>query len=435
MKTGRIYGKVRDSCQMPSMEKKVKHNCLQSLRQEGAPIIIVAAVHEAEAIANACRDNGIAVSAFCDTEKRKTQNLFCGLEVIHTPTLPKCFSNARFIIASQHIQDVVEQFSALGYDEFYSALELLENYDIGKHQHLIAQSYMETRISVYKKSHTAYFDEEKSYMRSLDVMITTKCSLKCESCSNLMQYYVNPENTDHEQILAAIKIINENVDDISEFRIIGGEPLMNKSWADIVNGIIETNAERKIFIYSNGTIAPKDEQLEKFYGKNVNFIITDYGKLSRNINKLTEKLTKHSVTYVSKPADNWLDCSRIRHHKRTTLELDEVFKQCCVKYVYTLLSGKLYRCPFIANAANLNAIPDNPANYVDLFSKTHNVKKKIRNLIKTRKHFPACDFCDGRPYDPSSTLGYDGKGIITPGYQTSKPLPYKLYSGVKTAVL
>ena len=49
--------------------------------------------------------------------------------------------------------------------------------------------------------------------------------------------------------------------------------------------------------------------------------------------------------------------------------------------------GKLYRCPFIANADNLNAIPDNPANYVDLFS-NENTSKKIKLLINNRKFFP-----------------------------------------------
>ena len=413
------------------MEKKVKYNCLKSLKEAGSPVIIVAAVLEAEAIVNACRDTGIVVSAFCDSEKRKSQDLFCGLEVIHTPNLPERFSKARFIIATQQIQDVVEQLSGLGYDDFYTGLELLENYDVGKHQHLTSQSYMEARILVYKKGHAAYFDEEKTYMRSVDVMITTRCSLKCKSCSNLMQYYVDPKNTDHEKILAALEIINENVDEVSEFRVIGGEPLMNKGWAHIVNGINEKNPERQIFIYTNGTIAPKDEQLETFHGKNVNFIITDYGKLSRNINKLTEKLTKYNISYVRDLAELWVDCSSIRHHKRTASELEEVFKQCCVKYIYTFLHGRLYRCPFIANAANLNAIPDNPANYVDLFSKTHNVKQQIRKLVKVAKFFPACDFCDGRPYDPSSAKGYDGKGMIPAGLQTSKPQPYKQYNGFK----
>ena len=408
------------------VEKKVKYSCIQSLKDAGAPVIIVTLPEEAEAIANACRDNGITVSAFCDNETRKSSKLFCGLEVFHTPTLPERFPKARFIIAYYNIRECVEQLSALGYDEFYSPLELLENYDVSKYQHRISQSYMKTRISVWKKSHELYFDEAKIYLRSLDVMITTKCSLKCESCANLMQYYVAAKNTDHE-ILSAIEILNNNVDAISEFRIIGGEPFMNRGWAHIVNGIIEKHAERKIFIYTNGTIVPKDEQLETLHGKNVNFYITDYGKLSRNVNKLTENLTKHGISYKRQPADNWVDCSSIRQHKRTALENEVVFKECCAKEFYTLLNGKLYICPFIANAANLNAIPHNCADYVDLFSKTYDLKQKIRKLVKMQKFFPACDFCDGRPRDPTTALEYDGKRIITPGHQTSKPLPYRQY--------
>ena len=408
------------------MEKKVKFNCIQSLKEAGAPVIIVTLPEEAEAIANACRDNGIAVAAFCDNETRKLQKSYCGLEVVHTPTLPKRFPKARLIIAYHNMQESVNQLSALGYDEFHSPLELLKNYDVSKHKHRISQSYMQNKISICIKSHELYLNEAKTYMRSLDVMITTKCSMKCASCANLMQYYVAAKNTDHE-ILSAIEILDNNVDAISEFRVIGGEPLMNKQWAHIVNGIIEQDVKRKIFIYTNGTISPKEEQLKTFHGKNVNFYITDYGKLSRNINKLEENLTKHGISYKRKPADNWVDCSSIRQHKRTARENEVVFKECCAKQFYTLLNGRLYTCPFIANAANLKSIPDNRANYVDLLSKTDDLKQKVRKLVTMQKFFPACDFCDGRPRDPTTALEYDGKGMITPGHQTSKPMPYKQY--------
>ena len=408
------------------VEKKVKYNCIQSLKEAGAPVIIVTLPEEAEAIANACRENDIVVSAFCDNETRKLQKSYCGLEVVHTPTLPKRFPKARLIIAYHNMQESVNQLSALGYDEFHSPLELLKNYDVSKHKHRISQSYMQNKISICIKSHELYLNEAKTYMRSLDVMITTKCSMKCASCANLMQYYVAAKNTDHE-ILSAIEILDNNVDAISEFRVIGGEPLMNKQWAHIVNGIIEQDVKRKIFIYTNGTISPKEEQLKTFHGKNVNFYITDYGKLSRNINKLEENLTKHGISYKRKPADNWVDCSSIRQHKRTARENEVVFKECCAKQFYTLLNGRLYTCPFIANAANLKSIPDNRANYVDLLSKTDDLKQKVRKLVTMQKFFPACDFCDGRPRDPTTALEYDGKGMITPGHQTSKPMPYKQY--------
>ena len=408
------------------MENKVKQDISQ-LKDVGAPIIIVGAVQESEAVANACRDLGINVSAVCDSEPRNSENILCGLEIIHTPQIPKRFPKARFIIGCQHVQDVVEQLTGYGYDDFYSPLELIKNYDVSKYEHSVSNSYMEKRISVCNKTHKAYFDQDKTYMRSVDVMVTTKCSLKCNNCSNLMQYYTNPEHTDHKKILEALKIIDENVDEISEFRLIGGEPLMNKGWSNIVTEITRRHPEGQIFIYTNGTIAPKEDQVKSFDSKNVNFIITDYGKLSRNVDKMVELLTKHNISYDRSPAEDWVDCSSIKHHKRSVEDNEEVFKQCCVKYIYTLLEGKLYRCPFIANAANLNAIPDNPANYVDLFSTKNNIKQQIKRLVKVAKFFPGCDFCVGRPYDPTSSLGYDGKGMIEAGQQASQPIPYRLY--------
>ena len=73
------------------MEKQVKYNCIKKLKEQGFPIIIVAAVGESEAVANACIENGIVVSAICDNIQGKSQYPFCGFEVIHTPTLPEKF--------------------------------------------------------------------------------------------------------------------------------------------------------------------------------------------------------------------------------------------------------------------------------------------------------------------------------------------------------
>ncbi len=404
-----------------------KNNCINSLKKDGPPIIIVTAVQEGEAIINACKSKGITVMGVCDSFKEKTYEPFFGLKVFHTPELPKHFSKARFIIASQHVQECADQLSGLGYNDFYSPLSLLEDYDVSEHKHSISSDYMKNKIEVCKKSHEMYFDKEKTYMRSLDVMITTRCSLKCKNCSNLMQYYKNPENTDGSDIIKALNIINENIDHISEYRVIGGEPLMNKDWANIINNINEKNPSSKIFIYTNATIAPKEEQLEKFQGKDINFIITDYEKLSKNIEIMVNRLKKFNIGYSRSPAEYWIDCSNIKHHKRSTKDLAEVFKQCCVKYVYTLLEGKLYRCPFIANATNLKAMPDNPANYVDVFADKSKLKKDIIRLVKVAKFFPGCDFCFGRPYDPSSSLGYDGRGMVAPGEQVHKPMDYKIY--------
>ena len=105
---------------------KVKINCIESLKKEGHPVIIVT-VHEAEAIAyvQGARHHNLE-KAICDSELRKiTKKFFPGIKVIHTPVLPNFFPKARFIIASQHIQECADQLYDLG-EDFYSPLELLK---------------------------------------------------------------------------------------------------------------------------------------------------------------------------------------------------------------------------------------------------------------------------------------------------------------------
>ena len=178
------------------MKKIAKYNCIENLKKVGSPVIIVALVEEAEAVLNSCRELGINVTAFCDSESRKTKEKFCGLDVIHTPALKKHYPDARFIIANPNIKDCSRQLSELGYDEIYSSLEILERYDVNKHTHKWPVPYMAQKIVVAKSTHSSYFDEKKTFLRSIDIMITTKCSMNCANCCNLMQYYVDAKNPD-----------------------------------------------------------------------------------------------------------------------------------------------------------------------------------------------------------------------------------------------
>ena len=50
-----------------------------------------------------------------------------------------------------------------------------------------------------------------------------------------------------------------------------------------------------------------------------------------------------------------------------------------------------------------------------------------KRLVQVAKFFPGCDFCVGRPYDPSGKIGYDGKGMIKPAIQAPSTIDYKFY--------
>ena len=108
-----------------------------------------------------------------------------------------------------------------------------------------------------------------------------------------------------------------------------------------------------------------------------------------------EALERNNIPYKIRPAGNWVDCSRIRKHNRSVERLKQVFKECCAKELYTLISGKFFTCPFIANAAELKAIPDNKADYVDLLTNDVDIKNKLTRLINKKFFFSSMIFVMG----------------------------------------
>lgn len=409
------------------MDRTVKFDSIKQLKENKKPLVIFALTEEAEAIAFACKENGINVSAFCDNEIRKTGKKLHEIDIIYTPDLPKKFPEASFIIAHHTLDDCAEQLSDLGYYDFYSPLELFINFKVENYSYRSSADYIKRKIENAIKINKIYFDDSKTYLRSLDIVITTKCSMKCESCANLMQYYKSASSTD-EKILESVKKVSDNVDHISEYRIIGGEPLMNKNWAKITKSVFDQDQSRTVYIYSNATICPKQSDLDLIKDKNIYFYITDYDELSRNMENTIQTLEKNNIPYFRKPAGNWVDCSQIRKHNRSPKRLKQVFKECCAKFLFTILSGKLYTCPFIANADQLKAIPMTKTDYVDLLNENdEKIKSKITKLVKMKNFFPACDFCDGRPHDPANALEYAGKGLIKAGKQVPKgqTLPFE----------
>ena len=82
------------------------------------------------------------------------------------------------------------------------------------------------------------------------------------------------------------------------------------------------------------------------------------------------------------------------------------------------MHGKLYRCPFSANATNLKAIPYEKTDIVDLSDEKISLKDlrvKIKQLTYDKKSLMACNFCNGRDYKTPA---------IDAALQTIKPLPY-----------
>ena len=196
---------------------------------------------------------------------------------------------------------------------------------------------------------------------------------------------------------------------------------MSKDLHKVVEKLKTYEKVKKIIIYTNAKIIPKGNNLECLKNtKNLILDIANYGKFSSIHDELLKLLDENKIKYSTTRYTNWQDCGRILpYQNRTREETKRVFYNCCNSDLISLLHGKIYRCPFSANATNLKAIPVDETDIVDLTDDKitkEDLREKIRYLIYEKESLTACSFCNGRDYKVKK---------INAAEQARKPLPYE----------
>ncbi len=356
------------------------------------------------------------IRGFIDSDTKKTGLKFNNIPVYSIEEAKKLINkNTLIIVTVLDIQDVISTVESLSPGKWLPLGRFLNNEKvINNPLKNEDKSYVEYSLKAVESCHKSYFSTKKLFLKSIDIIITERCSLKCKDCSNLMQYYVNPINVSFNEILNDFETLIKNVDHIYEIRLIGGEPFMNKDIYKIIKEISKNKKLSRIVIYTNATIPLKEEYIDILKHSKIVFSVTTYGKLSKNTQKVIDFLKKNKIPYRDHPPENWTDCGVIYDFKRKESEMEKLFEDCCGKNLLTVTNGKLYRCPFVANTERLNAIPKDSNNYVNINDSKKNIKKYTTQI----NYIPACNYCMGRSYNAPK---------IKPAIQTKKPLDYKTY--------
>lgn len=385
-------------------------------------MIIFGASIIGEATLHACRAKGIPVECFVDD---RISGSLLGVPIITTLEMAENYPSAALYLTSPNIADMILPAESMGYS-WRSCGDVLADFDVsgidfvslnGSNQSSkYSTEHVKYLIRTCLHHHDNYAHPERLTVPSVDLMITEKCSMKCRDCSNLMQYYEHPENADLGEMYAMIDGLCEKMDELYEFRVIGGEPFMHKDLHLVVAHACAIDKVQKVSIFTNATIMPREHQWEALRHPKVRLFITDYDELSRNRQKLIAELERLGIAYVSERANGWTDCASLEKHNRTVPENEAIWNACCAKNLATLADGKLYRCPFAANAAKLGAVPDYKEDYLVVADAS---RQQITDYLRGKRYLDTCDHCNGRSY---------GDSVITPGIQTKKPLAYKKYT-------
>lgn len=397
-----------------------QHQSVDELFHAKSPVIIFGAGTVGKIILDLCSVYNIQVMCFCDTNADKIGTLYFDHNVLSCLDAVQAYPASPIIISSLEVSEIIQDINKYGKNKWILAGELLEHasHAVETRKMLSSDVFSSKMSNKYIYCHSQFLKDDAICMNNVDIVITERCSLKCKDCSNLMQYYTNPQNYTCEDIKKNIESLLPYIDSIYDLRIIGGEPFMNKDIAKILRMLSIYEKIQIISIYSNGTIIPSSETLEICKERNIVFHLTDYGHPSQKIDTIQELFESWGIEAIVSKADSWMPCSSITRRNRTKEQAEAILFACCAKNITTIIGNHMYRCPFVANAMNLSAIPRNPLDIVDLSLletlPAAQSRKNIRDFL-SRTWVPSCDYCAGRSFDSPA---------IPPAIQAAAPLAY-----------
>ena len=252
---------------------------------------------------------------------------------------------------------------------------------------------------------------DKLSLRRAVLNITAKCTLKCKHCVMGAPYYKNPPHYKYEIIEKTIEKMFAIVDHIQWIEFSGGEPLMHEELGKMMEKLMEYHSQfDKLLIMTNGTLLPRGDVAEimKKYHESIIVMMSHYGELSRNADKLIAFCNENNIACEVKKYygeeqhyGGWVDYGDFHKYNRNEEILKEMYQRCGatkMKGCFTTHGGQMHWCVPSARGMKLtNKIPDNKEEYIDLFDESMTVEMQREKIKKMQnaEYISACDYCAG----------------------------------------
>lgn len=261
------------------------------------------------------------------------------------------------------------------------------------------KNYIQRKLIIIKKMLENYsgiikvLRGEFVFFPQIEIALTTRCSLRCKDCSNLMQYYEKPKDCSLEINMASVTNFLSEVDYVDRFILLGGEPFLYKELPIILEKILSSEKVKRVWIYSNGTILPQDMKLlELMSNKKFLLFISNYGKLSTKLNEIKLLCSEKNIALkIADENSEWISAGSISKRGRSNKELKAQFKNCGLS-CYNMLNGKLCYCARSSSALELGIVKNEVC--VDLLEKDGLRNRLITFLHKKHQYLETCDYCD-----------------------------------------
>ena len=219
----------------------------------------------------------------------------------------------------------------------------------------------------------------------IEIFVTTKCSLQCRNCSNLIPYIEKREHIPFAEFKHDLDSLLSKIDRLYRLKIHGGEVFLHPELCEMIRYADRQQKIKSIRIATNGSILPSEKVLKALAESKVVVQISDYPIFSERAEQTIKMFEVHGIKYVRLYGQKWQDMGEIK--KRVTNR----FESCSITRCTSLYRGKIYVC---SRAAMMEEFGCHFYDGIEIASDKRAFRRQMLRLYDGG-YSKACWYCDG----------------------------------------
>jgi hypothetical protein len=245
----------------------------------------------------------------------------------------------------------------------------------------------------------------------VELCITTRCSLHCRDCANLIPFYNSPADEDPEALIRDIDTFLGVVDRVHSFSVMGGESFLHSGIAKVVAHLVQQDRVGTVQVVTNGTVMPREDVLTVLAHKKVVVAVSNYpAEVAPRKLSILARLKERGINCIHQGIGVWKDLGGFAPRvDNSEAALRNRFEHCTFRQFHNLIDGEFHLCPRSAHGSRLGQFRNDPGDSVRFKSRPDpkQVRAEIRELCG-KKYIAACRACKG------------GVELITPAIQLER---------------
>ena len=237
------------------------------------------------------------------------------------------------------------------------------------------------------------WNEQAMLFPFIEMVITTKCNLKCMFCSNLIPYYQEPCIEKKEDVLEWIDALSQKAKYVFRLKLHGGEPLTHPDIAEIIAYACSKENILDVRLSTNGTVIPNKDALIAMTNPKFRLHISDYEKsCGIKTDRLESLCTQYGINVFKMKDEPWQNLGDVSLRARTASEKKKMITECNMSTCRSFQKGILYVCSRAGHGERQGHFVNND---VDRLNFKSSLTFEQYLTFFGNYDFVACSHCDG----------------------------------------